>query len=299
VTTAELRKAIDDAKVPRMALYVMGPGTPGSTGNYWTETDTWPASKTASFFLGPNRTLTATAASAADSSTYTYDPSDPAKSYGGNNLILHPCGPQDQHALEARSDVLSFTSDVFTNDTAIVGRMQAELFVSSNRNDTDFHVTLTDVWENGKSMLIQYGAIRMRWRAGPTKMVPMTPGQVYKVTVDLWSSAMVINEGHRVRLDITSSNSPHFSVNPNTGLPLVDQGSAKLVAENTIHSGGNFPSRLLLPLVPLSELPPTHLGGMKTGMERLARSGGNVPGHNLDFDILLEAKIFSTVDGKK
>jgi putative CocE/NonD family hydrolase len=136
--------------------------------------------------------------------------------------------------------------------------MTAVLFVSSNCTDTDFVVKVTDVFPNGTSLLVQDGIVRMRWRDGGTQPSLIVPGLVYSVTVDIWSTSYIFNPSHAIRLTVTSSNSPRFSVNPNTGRPLVDT-TPPVVALNSVFAGASHPSRLLLPVVSLDDLPEVSL----------------------------------------
>lgn len=189
--------------------------------------------------------------------SFVYDPANPVPTVGGNNLDL-PCGPYDQSEVEDRDDVISFLTPAFQEDTAIVGRISATLFVSSNCTDTDFTVKVTDVYPdslgNG-SVLIGDSIQRMRWRDGVDKpMASIVPEQVYSITIELWATAYVFNEGHQLRVDVSSSNYPRFSANPNNGMRIKD-GGPSYVALNSVHIGGNTASFVTLPVVPLSEIP--------------------------------------------
>lgn len=94
----------------------------------------------------------------------------------------------------------------------------------------------------------------MRWRDSASTPSLMVPGQVYEVTIDVWSTSYVVDPGHRVRISVTSSNAPRFSANPNTGKPLADTSTAPVVAKNVVHMGPQYPSRLILPRVALDQL---------------------------------------------
>ena len=121
----------------------MGPGLPGTSGNYWTSAPTFPAYTNWVAYLGPNRTLHNSMLQEGGSYTYVYDPTNPVPTKGGNNLLLQ-CGPFDQSELEMRSDVLTFTSPPFTEEFAITGHMYANLFIASNCTDTDFTAKARD-----------------------------------------------------------------------------------------------------------------------------------------------------------
>jgi putative CocE/NonD family hydrolase len=180
---------------------------------------------------------------------------------GGNNLEI-ACGPLDQRPVETRHDVLVFTSAVLTDVLPLTGPLNVMLSVSSNCTDTDFTVKLTDVHPTGVSRLIQDGIIRMRWRNRYESDQPqlMTPGTVYNVEVSLWNTSYIFNPGHRLRVDISSSNQPRFSINPNNGEPLSKNGTGPiLVAQNTVYHSANYPSAIILPVVTMAQLPPFHV----------------------------------------
>jgi len=253
-----------------ITFYVMGassaidPGARGAPGSYWTTLETWPSFTPTRYYLASGNALTTTVPTGASTSTsYVYDPKYPVPTIGGNNLEL-PCGPLDQSPLESgqRSDVLVFSSAPLQAPVAVTGKLQMELWVSSNCTDTDFTVKLTDVYPNGYSALIQDGIVRMRWRNRAQSSVPqpMVPGTVYPVVVDLWYTSFIWAVGHRIRVDVSSSNSKRFSVNPNTGAPLSpDPNVPTLIALNTVHYGGAAtPSAFVLPVIadPTTQLPP-------------------------------------------
>jgi len=193
--------------------------------------------------------------------TFNFNPHYPVPTNGGNNLEI-ACGPLDQRPVENRPDVVVFTSAVLTQVVPITGPLNAILYVASNQTDTDFTVKLTDVHPTGVSRLIQDGIIRMRWRNRYNSDQPelITPGQVYQVQVSLWNTSYVFNPGHRIRVDISSSNDPRFSVNPNNGLPLSQNATGPLlVAANTIYHSPQYPSQIVLPVVTMAQLPPFHV----------------------------------------
>ena len=128
---------------------------------------------------------------------------------------------------------------------------------SSIAVDTDFTAKLVDVWPDGTQMLVQDGIVRMRWRAGAFATAtspPLVPGKPERAELIIGLVSHVFDEGHRIGLTVSSSNNPRFSVNPNTGLPL-NSSLPSLPTVNTVLSGGERPTRLLLPVVPLEALP--------------------------------------------
>eukprot|EP01012_Entosiphon_sulcatum_P014989 TRINITY_DN20019_c0_g1_i1.p1 TRINITY_DN20019_c0_g1~~TRINITY_DN20019_c0_g1_i1.p1 ORF type:complete len:584 (+),score=89.60 TRINITY_DN20019_c0_g1_i1:25-1752(+) len=254
---AKLR--VSAANVPRITWYVLGPGIPGTKGNYWTSAMQWPTATVQSWYLTANGTLQSSVPEAS-SARFEFDPHSPVPTLGGNNLVLPKCGPWDQSGLENRADVLTFTSPAFDSPVAITGRLSVQLFVASNASDTDFTAKVTDVFPNGTSMLVQDGITRMRWRDGSVDPKMMEPGVVYNITVDVWSTCYIFNTGHRLRVVVSSSNSPRFSVNPNDGSPLYSPTARFLVAQNQVHFGAQFASRILLPVVPLEAIPERPMG---------------------------------------
>jgi putative CocE/NonD family hydrolase len=166
---------------------------------------------------------------------------------GGLNLTIDK-GPMDQREVESRQDVLVFTSEPLTEPLEITGRITAVLSVSSDGQDTDFTVKLTDVYPDGKSLLVADGIRRASLRNSFEKREPLEPGEVYEVPVDLWSTSLIVNTGHRLRVAVSSSNSPRFEPNPNTGEPRFETGKSR-VAKNTLHMSSARLSRIELPVV--------------------------------------------------
>lgn len=262
--TGDLDKTppVTPEKVKRVTFYVMGANYSKASGNHWTSLDAWPKAEATKYYMHPTGKLTRdalSAGSADNTTTYLYDPKKPVPTVGGNNLIIK-CGPKDQRAVQARSDVLVYTSEAFKEPMAITGEMKATLFVSSKGvNDTDFTVKLTDVYPSGASHLLQDGIIRMRWRKRGLKPVPIKEGEVEEIEISLWASSYVFSVGHKIQLSVSSSNYPRFEANPNTGFPMSNtaQKGVTKIAHNSLHfsaSSGYKPS-LTLPVVPLAALP--------------------------------------------
>lgn len=232
-----------------VTYYVMGdPLTPGAPGNTWRTADRWPVpAKETPYYLTANRELSTRLPTAEGSLSYRYDPSDPVPTAGGPHLTL-PAGPRNQSAVESRKDVLVFTSEPLTAPLEVTGRVRARLWVSSDAPDTDFTAKLCDVYPDGRSFNVVDGILRARFRESPSREVFMKPGQVYRCDIDLWSTSIIFNKGHRLRVQIASSNAPGYDPNPNTGEPF-RAGSATRVAQNTIHMDGKRPSQIVLPVV--------------------------------------------------
>ena len=142
--------------------------------------------------------------------------------------------------------MLVFTSPILKEPYEATGSIKAHLYVSSNCSDTDFTVKLIDVYPDGRSMLITDGILRMRYRNGTDHWEFMEPGKIYDIWVDLWSTSYIWNTGHRIRVDISSSNYPRFLNNPNTSDGIY-QNTTYNIAWNTLHIGNEYPSCIVLP----------------------------------------------------
>jgi len=242
----------DFDKWPAVSYYMMGDvDYPDAPGNKWMYADEWPVESTETpyYFHGENL-LNLSEPGSYDSITYLYNPERPMITKGGQNLYLFQ-GPMDQRGTEGRQDVIIFTSDVFTKPVGITGRIKASLFVSSDCIDTDFTVKISDVYPDGRSMLITDGILRMRNRNGFDHWDFMNPGEVYEIEVDLWSTAYIWNTSHQIRVAISSSNSPRFLANPNTGDSIYQfyMNPAFKKANNTLYLDNEHPSCIILPIV--------------------------------------------------
>jgi putative CocE/NonD family hydrolase len=197
--------------------------------------------------------LSATAPAQAASDTYTYDPADPVIAHGGEISGMGPDqvdGAYDQRDIEARRDVLVYTSAPLAEDLPVFGFIDARLFVASDASDTDFTVKLVDVAPDGTAWNISDTILRMRYREGGDKVVFMQPGETYAITPPPMLAANVFLKGHRVRVEVSSSNFPAYARNLNTtGDPYTTM--ATTVASNRVLHGPQAPSRIELPLVTL------------------------------------------------
>jgi putative CocE/NonD family hydrolase len=229
--------------------YVMGdPTDKMAPGNYWRSADHWPPAATPTvFYFHPDGKLMASTKPQGDGSkSYQYDPANPVPTVGGAELGVD-IGPKDQRKVESRDDVLVFSTDLLAEPIEVTGRISAKLYVSSNCPDTDFTVKLTDVYPDGRSMLVTDGILRARFRESFEEERLLEPGKVYEVTVDLWSTSLVFNKGHKIRVAVSSSNAPRFDPNPNTGHAFRADMDTR-VATNTIYFSQKYPSRVLLPI---------------------------------------------------
>lgn len=246
-------------KEPAVTYYLMGDLEEKGAWNAWKTADAWPPVKTQTktFYIHDNAAMSdATPQTEEKTETFTFDSANPVPTYGGNNL--NPIregfiGPKDQRPVENRKDVLLYTTTPLDKPITVLGQMSFVVYASSTAKDTDFTAKLTDVYPDGKSVLIADGIVRARKREGIAKEVLMQPGKIYKFTIDLWSTAYVFNKGHAVRVALSSSNYPRFDVNPNTGgkFKLFNKKKDKFVsAAQTVYHTKKYPSALLLPLSP-------------------------------------------------
>jgi uncharacterized protein len=179
---------------------------------------------------------------------FTYDPENPVPTRGGNNLIGPPSGPFDQSQLEERDDVLVYTSPTLDNEVEITGPVKLVLYVSSSTQDTDFTAKLVDVHPDGKAYNLCDGILRARYRNSIMKTELLEPGKIYQLEIDLGVTSNVFQAGHKVRLEVSSSNFPRFDRNPNTGHEFgADAELAK--AMQTIYHDLEHPSRLVMPYI--------------------------------------------------
>jgi uncharacterized protein len=204
--------------------------------------------------------------------SYTFDPKNPVPSIGGNvssqgDLMAagaadQRCRPDfwlcsDSKPLSARSDVVVFQTPPLTENVEVTGRLIVKLWAASSATDTDFTVKLIDVYPPnpdfaaGFDLNIEDGIVRARFRNGAAKEELLRPGVPYEFTIELYPTSLVFQPGHRIRLDISSSNFPRFDVNPNTGEPL-NNNRRWQIAQNTIYLDAKHPSHVVLPLIPMA-----------------------------------------------
>ena len=242
-------------KTPRVQYYTMG-------SNKWQSSETWPPenSNLETFYIssggranslyGDGR-LTRANNSKDQYDQFTYDPMNPVPSYGGNVCCTGNAvkgGAYDQQEMETRNDILVYTSDVLDEGVEISGFIEATLYVSSDVKDTDFTLKLIDVYPDGRAYNLDETIQRARYREGYDKEVFMEDGQVYKLDLTPLSTSNYFEKGHRIRIEISSSNFPRFARNLNTGGNNYDEKEG-VVATNKVHHGGDYPSQIRLPIV--------------------------------------------------
>lgn len=217
-------------------------------GNVWRQTNDWPPeSKKVHFYLAPGGGLRESRAEARRLGEFTYDPRDPVPTIGGANLFLTR-GPLDQKPLQPRKDILRFESDPLAAPLEVVGRVYAKLFVQTDVEDTDFMVKLIDVYPNGYEALMLDQPLRLRYRDGFDRPRKASPGQTYSLSINLWTTALVFNKGHKIAVHVSSSNAPRYQPHTNTWAPVSSYDQA-VIAHNKVVLGGEDASSIVLPVV--------------------------------------------------
>jgi hypothetical protein len=188
---------------------------------------------------------------AKDADTFVYDPANPVPTVGGplccDAVHLAP-GPRNQKEVEARPDVLVYTTAPLVEDVEVTGPITLDLYAKSSVADTDFTAKLVDVYPDGRAINLTEGILRAKYRESTREAKPIVPGQVYEYKIDMWSTSDVFLKGHRIRLEVSSSNFPRFDRNLNTGKDAsTDNKFVK--ATNTILHDASHPSALILPVV--------------------------------------------------
>ncbi len=243
-------------KTPRVQYYTMGK-------NQWEIGSAWPPKEVVltEFHLSSggkanslfgDGVLGKTAPTGAPSDSFTYDPMNPVPSLGGGvccNAGASLGGSYDQREIEARADVLVYTSAPLPEPIQVTGSVYANLFVSSDAKDTDFTVKLVDVYPDGTAYNIDDTILRARYREGYGKQVFMEPGKVYELKPTPMSTSYEFQKGHRIRVEVASSKFPQYMRNLNTGGNNYDETKG-VVAHNTIHHSAQYPSKVILPVIP-------------------------------------------------
>ena len=237
-------------------IFVMGK-------NEWREEDDWPLARArntkyyvhstgAANGITGNGALSMVAPAEEKPDQYVYDPSDAAPTIGGPlccGALPTGIGPEDQRPAEARGDVLVYTTPAFAKDTEVSGPVSLDLYVSSSAVDTDFTGMLVDVWPNGFAQNLTSGILRLRYRNSQEKPELANPGETYHLTVDLWATSNVFLAGHKLRLEVSSSNFPRFDRNLNTGEEQA-RATRMVKATNVLYHDKAHPSALIVAVVP-------------------------------------------------
>ena len=238
---------------PPIKTFVMG-------RNQWRDEQEWPLDRTqytAYYFHGNGSantldgdgTLSKTRPADETPDRFVYDPADPVPTLGGCNLKISPVGPRDQTEAERRQDVLVFTSEALTGDLEVTGPVKVVLHAASTAADTDWTAKLVDVHPGGRPYNICDGIVRARYRESPDRPTLIEPGKTYRYEIDLWVTANVFLTGHKIRVEISSSNFPRFDRNPNTGHPFGADAELRKATQAVYHDA-DHPSHILLPIIP-------------------------------------------------
>lgn len=233
---------------PTVRVFLMG-------ANRWLEMETWPPQNitySPMYFhegtgkseasLNNGNLSFAPPEGSRKADSFVYDPDDPIPS-----LLTYPeLGPKDHRQVEGR--MLTYTTQVLEQDLTIAGPVQAVLYGTSTASDTDWVVRLCDVWPDGRSMSVCDGILRARYRNSLERSELMVPGQIYRFEIDLWSTAQVFKAGHRLRVEVISSDFPRYDRNLNTGGPFAEEVRGE-VATNTVFQDQEYPSHIILPIM--------------------------------------------------
>ena len=240
-------------RFPAFRIFVMG-------CNVWRDEKAWPLERTrwTEYYFhskgrantcGGDGELTTDAASGEPVDRFTYDPNDPVPTLGGCNLFGCPAGPREQTKAEQRSDVLVYTSGAVPRDLEVTGPVRVVLFAASSAVDTDWTAKLLDVHPDGRAFNLCDGILRSRYRESPDRPLLAKPNEVYRYGIDLSVTSNVFLAGHRIRVELSSSNFPRFDRNLNTGEPF-GAGTKWITAAQTVYHDQQHASYILLPVIP-------------------------------------------------
>lgn len=242
-------------ETPRVQYYTMG-------SNVWNHSETWPpqGAEMHTFYLNSNGRanslygdgqLQASLPTEENHDSFVYDPMNPVPSYGGNVCCTGNAvqgGAFDQQVMETRSDILVYTSSPLEEGVEVSGFIETTLYVSSDAKDTDFTIKLIDVYPDGRAYNLDETIQRARYREGYDKQVFMKDGEVYKLDMTPMATSNFFKKGHRIRIEISSSNFPRFARNLNTGGNNYDEKEG-VIATNSIHHSKEYPSQIRIPIV--------------------------------------------------
>ena len=247
------KNAITD--MPKIQYYLMGK-------NVWKHSDVWPPKGTSyqNWYLGSagnansrmgDGTLSKSLAKRSAADQFTYDPNNPVPSLGGHTCCTGnntEAGGYDQSEIELRDDILVYTSEALAEGIEVTGSIDVTLYVSSSAKDTDFTAKLVDVYPDGRAFNIQEGALRMRYRKSLAKADLAEPHKIYEIQLDLRATSNYFAKGHKIRLEVSSSNFPRWERNLNTGGNNYDETEG-VVAHNKVYHSKEYPSHIRLPVI--------------------------------------------------
>jgi putative CocE/NonD family hydrolase len=229
-------------------IFVMG-------ANRWRDEDAWPLTRALEtrLHLRAGGGLTQDPPVDEEPDTFVYDPRDPVPTVGGNTLLPGGSllmGPRDRRSVQVRPDVLVYTTEPLTGDVEVTGPLAVRLHVATSARDTDFTAALVDLHPDGRSIGVADGILRLRYRTGFETQALAELGRVYDISVDLAATSMVFAAGHRIQVEISSSNFPRFDRNPNHGGAIAEATDADLVpATQRVFHDAQRPSYIMLPVV--------------------------------------------------
>lgn len=241
---------------PRVQYYTMG-------SNVWQTAETWPpeSSELKTYYLtsggkanslyGDGRLSIKEPGSANTPDSFKYDPMNPVNSYGGNVCCTGNAvkgGAYDQQAMETRQDILVYTTEPLEKGVEVTGFIESKLYISSDAKDTDFTIKLIDVYPDGRAYNLDETIQRVRYREGYDKEVFMEKDKVYEIELTPMATSNFFEKGHRIRIEVSSSNFPRFARNLNTGGKNYDEKQG-VVARNSVHHSKQYPSQIRLPIV--------------------------------------------------
>lgn len=249
----EENKIKDD--MPKVQYFTMG-------SNVWQSSDTWPPKEAqmTTFFLDSkgkansrlgDGMLSSKRPNRDNPDSFKYDPMNPVNSYGGNVCCTGNAvqgGSWDQQEMELREDILVYTSEVLQEGIEVSGFIKSKLFLSTDVKDTDLTIKLIDVYPDGSAYNLDETIQRVRYREGYEKEIFMEKGKVYEVNMTPMSTSNYFEKGHRIRIEVSSSNFPRFDRNMNTGGNTYDETEG-IVATNNIHHSSKYPSSITIPIV--------------------------------------------------
>jgi putative CocE/NonD family hydrolase len=236
---------------PPIRLFAMG-------ANRWRETTSWPPpeARVTDLYLHPSGGLSPAPPSAdAPPEGFVFDPLHPVPTIGGANLMstsegAYQVGPWDQSPLDARTDILRFQTPPLEADVEVVGPLSVTLWAATSAVDTDWTAKLIDVWPDGRAINVADGILRARYHAGTERIDYPAPDEPREYVIDLIATAQLFAAGHRIRVDVSSSNFPRFDVNPGNGGQMADVPKSEyMTARQTIFLDAERPSRISLPIV--------------------------------------------------
>jgi hypothetical protein len=251
-----MKNAKENGRDSPIRIFVMGE-------NVWRGEEGWPLARTrytkyylhsngSANALGGDGVLTEKSPTDERPDRFVYDPFDPVPTIGGAlccSMTHAPGGPYDQTPIERRKDVLVYSTPPLAKEVEVTGPVVVKLFASTSADDTDFTAKLIDVWPCGYAQLMTQGIIRARYRESRKRKTFVEPGKVYEYIVDVWSTSNLFLKAHRIRVEISSSNFPHFDRNMNTREPVAEESNPVIAVQHIYHDRTRS-SHVVLPIIP-------------------------------------------------